>query len=103
MERYSKNPNAPSAEDKALDRFTDLMIDKIKSIKEDWQKPWFTEGALAWPRNLTGRRYNGGNALMLMLHAEKEAISCRSGVLSTQSKRFSIPNGKRETSRNLSM
>lgn len=72
MARYSKNPNAPSAEDKALDRFTDLMIDKIKSIKEDWQKPWFTEGALSWPRNLTGRRYNGGNALMLMLHAEKE-------------------------------
>lgn len=72
MARYSKNPNAPSAEDKALDRFTDLMIDKIKSIEEDWQKPWFTEGALAWPRNLTGRRYNGGNALMLMLHAEKE-------------------------------
>ena len=72
MARYSKNPSAPSAEDKALDRFTDLMIDKIKSIKEDWQKPWFTEGALVWPRNLHGRLYNGGNALMLMLHAEKE-------------------------------
>lgn len=83
MARYSKNPNAPSAEDSstrgrsskeenALDRFTDLMIDKIKSIKEDWQKPWFTEGALVWPRNLHGRQYNGGNALMLMLHAEKE-------------------------------
>lgn len=72
MARYSKNPNAHSAEDKALDRFTDLMIDKIKSIKEDWQKPWFTEGALVWPRNLHGRLYNGGNALMLMLHAEKE-------------------------------
>lgn len=72
MARYSKNPNAPSAEDKALDRFTDLMIDKIKSIKEDWHKPWFTEGALVWPRNLHGRLYNGGNALMLMLHAEKE-------------------------------
>lgn len=83
MARYSKNPNTPSAEDSstkgrsskeenALDRFTDLMIDKIKSIKEDWQKPWFTEGALVWPRNLHGRLYNGGNALMLMLHAEKE-------------------------------
>ena len=72
MARYSRNPNQPSAEDKALDRFTELMIDKIKSIKQDWQKPWFTEGALQWPRNLTGRRYNGGNALMLMLHAEKE-------------------------------
>lgn len=72
MARYSKDPNQPSAEDKALDRFTELMIDKIKSIKEDWQKPWFSEGALVWPRNLTGRHYNGGNALMLMLHAEKE-------------------------------
>ena len=72
MARYSKNPTQPSAEDKALDRFTELMIDKIKSINKDWQKPWFTEAATQWPRNLTGRRYNGGNALMLMLHAEKE-------------------------------
>lgn len=72
MSRYSKNPNQPSAEDKALDRFTELMIDKIKSMKDDWHKPWFTEIALVWPRNLTGRHYNGGNALMLMLHAEKE-------------------------------
>lgn len=72
MARYSKNANTPSAEDKALDRFTELMIDKIKSINHDWEKPWFTEGALVWPRNLHGRRYNGGNALMLMLHAEKE-------------------------------
>lgn len=72
MARYSKNPNTPSAEDKALDRFTELMIDKIKSIDHDWEKSWFTEGALVWPRNLHGRRYNGGNALMLMLHAEKE-------------------------------
>ncbi len=72
MARYSKNPNTPSAEDRALDRFTELMIDKIKSINQDWEKPWFTDGALVWPRNLNGRRYNGGNALMLMLHAEKE-------------------------------
>lgn len=72
MARYSKNTNTPSAEDRALDRFTELMIDKIKSIDHDWQKPWFTEGALVWPRNMHGRRYNGGNALMLMLHAEKE-------------------------------
>lgn len=49
MSRYSKNPNQPSAEDKALDRFTELMIDKIKSMKDDWHKPWFTERALVWP------------------------------------------------------
>lgn len=72
MARYTKDPNKPSAEDRALDKFTELMIEKIKSINQDWQKPWFTEGALVWPRNLSGRQYNGGNALMLMLHAEKE-------------------------------
>lgn len=72
MAHYSKNPNQPSAEDKALDRFTELMIEKIKSMKDNWHKPWFTEGALVWTRNLTGRHYNGANALMLMLHAEKE-------------------------------
>lgn len=72
MARLFKNPNSPSAEDKALDRFAELMIEKIKSIDKDWRKPWFTESALMWPRNLNGRRYNGGNALMLMLHAEKE-------------------------------
>ena len=49
-----------------------LMIEKIESISKDWRKPWFTEGALQWPRNLSGREYNGMNALMLMLHCEKE-------------------------------
>ena len=49
-----------------------LMIEKIESINEDWRKPWFTEGALQWPRNLSGREYNGMNAFMLMLHCEKE-------------------------------
>ena len=49
------------------------MIEKIESIrKSDWRKPWFTEGALQWPRNLSGREYNGMNALMLLLHCEKE-------------------------------
>lgn len=61
-----------SAEDRALDRFAEMMIEKIKSIDADWKKPWFTEGTLQWPRNLSGREYNGMNALMLMLHCEKE-------------------------------
>ena len=48
------------------------MIEKIESIRKDWKKPWFTEGALQWPRNLSGREYNGMNAFMLLLHCEKE-------------------------------
>lgn len=63
-----------SAEDRALDRFADLMIARIEGIREDWKKPWFTEGAVSWPKNLDGRDYNGMNALMLMMHCEKEGF-----------------------------
>ena len=34
-----------SAADKALLRFTELMIDKIQTLQGDWKKPWFTPGA----------------------------------------------------------
>ena len=64
----------PSAEDKALDLFADMMIERIQSLsgKDGWKKPWFTEGTLQWPKNLNGREYNGMNAMMLLLHCEKE-------------------------------
>ena len=63
-----------SAEDKALDLFADMMIERIQSLsgKDGWKKPWFTEGTLQWPKNLNGREYNGMNAMMLLLHCEKE-------------------------------
>ena len=64
--------DGPNSEEKALDLFAEMMIEKIESISKDWRKPWFTEGALQWPRNLSGREYNGMNALMLLLHCEKE-------------------------------
>ena len=65
MAGYRKNNNdGPSAEDKALDLFAEMMIDRIETISKDWKKPWFTEGSLGWPKNLSGREYNGMNALM---------------------------------------
>lgn len=73
MAYYNKNnTNQPSAEDRALDRFAEMMIDKISTLQENWQKPWFTEGTMKWPKNLSGREYNGMNALMLMMHCENE-------------------------------
>ena len=73
MAGYRKrNTEGPNSEDKALDLFAEMMIEKIESIHKDWHKPWFTEGALQWPRNLSGREYNGMNALMLLLHCENE-------------------------------
>ncbi len=65
------NNDGPSAADKALERFAELMIAKIETLQGDWKKPWFTPGATQPPRNLSGRHYNGGNSLMLMLQAEK--------------------------------
>lgn len=69
---YTKE--GPSAEGKALDLFADMMIERIQSLsgKDGWKKPWFTEGTLQWPKNLNGREYNGMNAMMLLLHCEKE-------------------------------
>lgn len=62
-----------SAEDRALETFTDLLITKIESMQSDWKKPWFTSGTGArWPKNASGREYNGGNALMLSLQAERK-------------------------------
>ena len=61
----------PSAADRALERFTELMIEKIQSFQGNWKKPWFMPGAAIPPQNLSGRHYNGGNSLMLMLQAEK--------------------------------
>lgn len=61
-----------SAEDKAFDLFTEQLIEKLETIQADWKKPWFTEGALGWPKNLSGRSYNGMNAFVLMLNAEKK-------------------------------
>lgn len=66
----TRNENKTSAEDKALEMFTNMMIEKIETINEDWHKPWFTEGC-AWPKNLYGREYGGMNAFMLMVHSEK--------------------------------
>lgn len=56
-----------------INKWTTLMIERIQSLssKDGWKKPWFTEGSLSWPKNLSGREYNGMNALMLMMHCEK--------------------------------
>ena len=55
-----------------INKWATLMIEKINTLQNDWKKPWFTEGSLSWPKNLSGREYNGMNALMLMMHCEKQ-------------------------------
>ena len=56
--------NSESAQERALNLFADMMIEKIESIMTDWSKPWFTEGIASWPKNLSGRCYNGLSKLL---------------------------------------
>ena len=63
-----------NAEDKALNLFADMMIEKIENVSSNWQQPWFTKGLQEWPKNLNGREYNGMNALMLMFLCEKKRL-----------------------------
>ena len=60
-----------SAEDRALDTFTELMMERIKAIDKDWQKPWIEKGSFVMPRNLSGRPYNGINTFLLLLYSAK--------------------------------
>ena len=71
MASKNQNSNARSAEDRALDLFADLMIEKIQNIQQDWKKPWFTPQSAQLPRNLSGRQYNGFNSIVLMMMQEK--------------------------------
>ena len=68
---YTPNADGRSAEDRALDKFAELMIEKISTLQGDWKKPWFTPQVAQLPRNLSGRQYNGMNSIILMLQQEK--------------------------------
>ena len=39
---YTTNADGRSAEDKAMDKFAELMIEKISNLQGDWKKPWFS-------------------------------------------------------------
>jgi len=45
------------------------MIERIKEISNDWSKPWFPiRKKNFFPRNISGRRYSGGNTIMILIH-----------------------------------
>jgi antirestriction protein ArdC len=57
-----------------------MIIEKIELLQSDWKKPWFTEGMMAWPRNLSGREYNGQNdipewALVYMEYGDPSGLT----------------------------
>ena len=76
MVENKRNSYAPyggrSAEERALERYSDLLLEKVGAIDQDHSLPWLTGESLKWPQGITGGGYNGTNALMLLLHSEKE-------------------------------
>ena len=44
--KKSNAASSESAQERALNLFAEMMIEKIESIQQDWKKPWFTEGAM---------------------------------------------------------
>ena len=63
-------PEGLSLEDRALATFSELMINRIQEVQNDWKKPWFSPKTTQ-PMNLSSRPYNGMNSIILMLQQEK--------------------------------
>ena len=70
MKKNTSTFGTKSAFNEALETFSNMMIEKIENLTQDWRKPWFVGGAMAWPRNINGREYNGMNALMLNIFCD---------------------------------
>jgi len=81
-EKESKKPSRWEVRDEqkekeanAYEVFANLLIDKIKEVKGNWKKPWFTNSQMSWPKSIYGKPYHGVNALMLSFLCEKEGYS----------------------------
>ena len=64
----SSNGNAGQV---ALDRFAEMMIERMEKMKEsDWKQGWIggANGFAGLPQNVGGRNYSGSNSFFLQLH-----------------------------------
>lgn len=55
----------------ALDRFAEMMIDRMEKMKDsDWKQGWIggANGYAGLPQNVGGRNYSGSNSFFLQLH-----------------------------------
>lgn len=55
----------------ALDRFAEMMIDRMEQMKDsDWKQGWIggANGYAGLPQNVGGRNYSGSNSFFLQLH-----------------------------------
>ena len=58
-----------SMADKAIEKFTEMMIDRMERMKAgDWKKGWIDGAAVyGMPQNINGRNYSGSNSFFLQM------------------------------------
>ena len=66
---YGTNSPSGTGVQAALDRFTEMMIERMEQMKSsDWQKGWIGgAGYAGLPQNVGGRNYSGSNSFFLQL------------------------------------
>ena len=63
--------NSGNAGQAALDKFAEMMIERMERMKaSDWKKGWIggASGFAGLPQNVGGRNYSGSNSFFLQLH-----------------------------------
>lgn len=85
-------------DEKFISTFTGLMIDKIKSLTEDWKQPWINLKASGGPQNIEGKRYKGINSLLLYLISEKNKYEFPAFLTFNQAKANGLNINKGESS-----
>lgn len=65
----ASSESQPSAADRAVDHFTEMMITRMEALKAgDWKKGWTNgQASVGFPQNLQGRTYSGTNSFFLQL------------------------------------
>lgn len=86
------------ANDKALQKFADLMVKKLSEVDADWNKPWFTTTGHGLPQNIEGRIYNGINSFMLYLLQEENSYKTPVYMTFAQAKKQDVYINKGEKS-----
>ena len=66
-----------SAGQKAVDKFTEMMIARMEEMKAgDWKKGWINGKAVfGMPQNISGRTYSGSNSFFLQMDAAMNGYS----------------------------
>ena len=53
---------------KAIDKFTEMMISRMESMKAgEWRKGWIDGAVYGMPQNISGRNYSGTNSFFLQM------------------------------------